>query len=149
MKKLSTAIILTVLLTVSGLAQDKGFGVGFILGNPTGLSLKAWQTKTTAIDAAVAWSFGKYDALEVHADYLIHNYSIISVAKGRLPLYYGLGASGVFASEFALGIRGVVGLDYMFATVPLDVFLELVPSFQLVPKTDFYFDAGIGMRYFF
>ena len=41
-------------LTMS--AQDSGFGVGAIFGEPTGLSLKSWLSSKNAIDAAVAWS---------------------------------------------------------------------------------------------
>ena len=32
----------------------QGFGIGLIVGEPTGLSAKKWLSDTTAIDAAVA-----------------------------------------------------------------------------------------------
>ena len=149
MKKFFAIILLTVLFSTTAIAQNRGFGAGVILGNPTGVSLKAWQSQTTAIDAAIAWNFGKYDALIIHADYLWHNFSLINVEKGKLPLYYGIGASGVFTSDFGLAVRGVVGLDYMFATVPIDIFLEIVPALLIIPSSDFSVDAGIGVRYFF
>ena len=38
-------------------AQDSGFGAGFILGEPTGVSAKLWLSKDDAIDYAAAWSF--------------------------------------------------------------------------------------------
>jgi hypothetical protein len=39
------------------LAQDQDFGLGFMLGEPTGISFKKWTGSKTAIDGAVAWSF--------------------------------------------------------------------------------------------
>lgn len=38
-------------------AQDHGFGMGIILGEPTGLSAKAWTSNDNAFDFALAWSF--------------------------------------------------------------------------------------------
>jgi hypothetical protein len=87
--------------------------------------------------------------LGVHADYLWHNFGLFKVSKGKLPLYYGLGLSGVLASDFVLGVRGVVGLDYMFKGVPLDLFFEAAPTLNLIPGTDFDVGFGLGMRYFF
>ena len=38
-------------------AQDSGFGLGIIFGEPTGISFKGWIGRRAAFDAAVAWSF--------------------------------------------------------------------------------------------
>jgi hypothetical protein len=54
MKKLSVLFIFG-LFSLNLLAQADGFGVGIILGEPTGLSGKYWLTEKTAVDAAVAW----------------------------------------------------------------------------------------------
>jgi hypothetical protein len=34
----------------------EGFGLGVIVGNPTGLSFKVWTGGSSAFDAAAAWS---------------------------------------------------------------------------------------------
>jgi hypothetical protein len=141
-----TAIFFVINTNVSG--ESRGFGAGIMLGEPTGISLKNWISKTNAWDAGIAWGFGKHGAFHLHGDYLWHKYDLINVDKGTLPLYYGVGARLLFADDTHLGIRGVVGLDYLFEGLPLDVFLEIAPIFDIVPGTEFSFNGAIGVRYF-
>lgn len=147
-KRILFTIALLTILTGSVNAQPSGFGLGVILGEPTGLSGKYWMSPWSAIDGALGWSFGKTNWVQLHGDYLLHNYDIVNVSKGKLPVYYGLGARLIFSSANRVGIRGVVGLDYLFANDPLDIFLELVPILDLAPDIKFDFNAGIGIRYY-
>jgi len=48
-----------------------------------------------------------------------------------------------------VGVRIPVGINYIFAKAPLDIFLEIVPMLELVPRTEFNLNGGIGIRYFF
>jgi hypothetical protein len=132
-------------------AQDSGFGLGVILGEPTGLSLKAWIAGSAAIDAAAAWSLRGRSSLHLHADYLQHNFDLFKVQKGKLPFYYGIGGRIRFVDDddARVGFRIPVGIDYLFANAPLDVFLEVVPLVDLVPDTDVDVNGGAGIRYFF
>jgi len=138
-------------------AQDHGFGMGLILGEPTGLSAKAWTSTDNAFDFAVAWSFNNYHhdnnhndgSLLLQADYVWHFFNAISVSKGKLPIYVGIGGRVVLADNPSFGIRIPVGIDYLFADAPIDIFLELVPIMDLSPKTDFGIGGGIGIRYWF
>ena len=138
-----------IVFTATASGQSSGFGAGIMLGEPTGISLKNWISKTNAWDAGIAWGFGKHGAFHLHGDYLWHKYGLIDVDKGTLPLYYGVGVRFLFADDTHVGIRGVVGLDYLFDGLPLDVFLELVPIFDIVPGTGFSFNGALGVRYFF
>lgn len=159
------SVILTMLLSGgSAVAQDTGFGLGFIVGEPTGISFKGWVGSNQAIDGAVAWSLGHGNVLNVHMDYLFHNYDLIRVNKGRLPLYYGPGAR-VRAWQHGeywhhgewhptdghadIAFRFPVGLDYQFENAPLDIFLEAAPTLGVLPATYFGIGAGLGMRYWF
>lgn len=148
MKKLILVSIVA-LFSLGVFAQDSGLGLGLIFGEPTGLSAKMWTSEKTALDAAVAWSFAGAGWLHVHADFLIHNYDLISVSKGALPVYFGLGAFVSFASDLGLGARVPFGLAYQFDGAPVDVFAEIVPGLSLLPGIDFYIGGGIGVRYFF
>ncbi len=131
------------------LAQDQGFGLGFMLGEPTGISFKKWIGSKTAIDGAVAWSFSGQNSLHLHADYLVHRFDLIKVEKGRLPLYFGLGARLKLGNPTRFGVRIPVGVSYIFEDVSLDIFFELVPMFDLVPDTGFKIAGSIGIRYYF
>lgn len=150
--RLSLALSAAVIIANNALAAGGGdFGLGIILGEPTGISAKLWTGSRTAFDGAVAWSLGNNEEFHLHADYLVHNFSLIKVEKGRLPFYYGIGGRIRFADvgDDHVGVRVPVGLDYLFYNLPLDLFFELVPILDLAPDTDFDLNAAIGMRYFF
>ncbi len=149
MRKLALAMFIMVASGGMLQAQDKGFGLGIILGEPTGISGKQWMSPTTAIDGAAAWNFGSGGYLHIHADYLFHNYDILKVKEGRLPLYFGIGGRIGFSSKTVVGLRGVVGVAYQFSGAPIDAFLELAPLMDLVPGTSFHMQGGIGARFFF
>ena len=157
MKKLLTVFLVATFLSISfhSLSQaqtaDKNIGVGFIAGEPTGLSLKSWTAGNNAFDLGLAWSLGRYDAINIHGDYLWHNYSLFSdVDSGSLPVYFGIGGRVVLADNTALlGARIPVGINYLFEDAPVGLFLEIAPVFNLAPVTDFDVDGGIGVRYYF
>jgi len=144
-------IIISFIVLFSSLdySQDKKIGAGIIAGEPTGLSFKYWLSEKTALDAAFAWSFVDENAFQIHADYLIHNFTLISVPEGKLPFYFGIGGRIKFSNDASLGVRVPVGLAYIFKDAPIDIFLEVVPILDLLPKTDFDISAAIGGRYFF
>jgi hypothetical protein len=154
-RSLGMIAVLVCLVSGTAHAQSRGFGLGLIIGEPTGLSAKLWQSRTTALDFAAAWSFADEAAFHLHGDFLVHKFNLIRVERGQLPVYYGIGLRVKLSDEkkhddTSLGLRIPVGLDYLFAGgTPLDVFLELVPILDLVPNTDVTLNASLGMRYWF
>jgi len=140
-------------------AQDRGFGLGIVAGEPTGISLKNWQGRNTALDGALAWSFAGHDFIQLHGDYLSHNFSLLKVEQGQLPFYYGIGGRIKLTNidnkkdegndKTRVGVRIPLGLAYLFEKVTLDLFVEVVPVLDLVPETEFDLNAAIGLRYFF
>lgn len=142
-------------------AQDHGFGLGLILGEPTGLSAKYWTSNNNAFDFGLGFAFGGdritnhdnyYGSSRVHfhMDYLWHSFNAIRSSE-KFPLYYGIGArfnsGGGYDGSF--GIRGVFGIAWFPHSTPIDIFAELVPVFQLTPSAGLGIDAGLGIRYFF
>jgi hypothetical protein len=130
-------------------AQEEGFGLGIILGEPTGISFKAWAGYRSAFIGAAAWSFGNEDSLHMHLDYVFHNFRLIKLERDFLPVYFGLGVRVKSEKDVRIGVRIPLGLNYMFENAPLDIFVELVPVFDLTPRTDLYFNGGVGIRYYF
>ena len=122
------------------------FGLGLILGSPTGISAKYWLDKSHALNAAIG--FG--DTF-IHANYLWHRWDMIDQPqKGRLATYWGLGARLRDKSkDLEIGIRAVGGLSYDFARQPVDIFLEIVPVLELSPDLGIGVDIGLGARFFF
>lgn len=153
MRKIFPILVLMLIFLAipdKGLAYEKNdFGLGIILGSPTGLSAKCWLSKSSAFDAAAAWSLGREGRFQIHGDYLWHNFNLIKVEEGEFPLYYGLGFRVNFGDETEAGVRFPVGLEYLFSGAPFDIFVEVVPILQVIKKTDFEIDGGIGARFFF
>ena len=145
------AILASVLVSAPAASLAQGsFGIGIIVGEPTGLSSKIWLNHRSAIDLAAAWSFADETALHLHGDYVTHFYDLIDVSKGSLPLYVGVGGRVKFGeNDDFIGIRVPVGLAYIFDGVPVDIFLEVVPLLDVAPDTEFTMNAAIGVRYFF
>lgn len=159
------AIILGALLLAAGWASAQAPGggansAGIIIGDPTGLSFKHWLSATRAFDVAAAWSLDHDETLHVHADYLIHDFSLRE-DRGELGWYYGVGARFVARDHHdsgrgrsnddddTFGARIPFGLDYFFADHPIEVFLEVAPALELVPDTDLDLDLGLGLRFVF
>jgi hypothetical protein len=150
-KKIIVGLAAVVVLC-GGIAQaqnDSGFGIGIVAGEPTGLCGKVWMSQSTAFAGAAAWTFKEEAAVTLQLDYLYHNFNVIKVEKGRLPLYYGIGGRVKLEEDSRIGLRIPVGLDYLFVGAPLDVFIEIVPVLDLAPDTEFNLNGGIGVRYFF
>ncbi len=126
-----------------------GLGLGVILGEPTGLSLKAWMSHTTAFDLAVAWSTVDEPAVDIHGDYLFHDYDLFHVDRGQLPVYYGLGARLKFLNhDSQAGVRAPVGVEYLFESAKVGLFMELAPILDLAPDTGFHLNGAVGARYY-
>lgn len=141
--------LVVLFLPIMVMAQEKGFGIGIILGEPTGISFKNWTSSQTAVDGGLAWSFTHNGSLHLHVDYLVHNFNLFKVEKGKLTLYYGIGGRFKSEKKERIGARIPVGLCYIPAKAPLDVFLEVAPLLDVAPATEFGLTGGIGLRYYF
>jgi hypothetical protein len=143
-------------------AQEGQFGLGVILGEPTGISAKLWTSQTTAFDFGLGRSIGgdrinnndiHFDGsnrYHIHFDYLLHDFNAVGLT-GQYPIYYGIGArfneGGGYDNSFA--VRFVIGLAWMPHDSPIDMFIEFVPSLQLTSKPGFAIDSALGLRYYF
>jgi hypothetical protein len=152
-RALSALFALAAVAAVPSAARADGgpFGLGIILGEPTGITGKVWTGGRHAFDFGVAWSFDDTDAFHVYGDYLWHDFDLIDVSKGTMTLHFGPGARVAIRDrgDDRVGIRFVVGLDYRFETAPVDIFVDVVPVLDLAPDTDLEGMGGVGVRYYF
>ena len=159
----SAVIALCLFFVVQGsIAQGGNFGLGLIIGEPTGISAKLWTSPVNAFDFGLGWSrggdwIGRNDGyyrsgtrVHFHMDYLWHAFDVIR-SSDRFPLYYGIGGriNGGSGYTSSIAVRGVFGIAWLPRDTPIDLFFELAPSLQLTSSTGFGIDAGIGGRYFF
>ena len=157
------AIALGLFLAVQGsFGQDHGFGLGVIIGEPTGISAKLWTSPANAFAFGLGWSVrgdgigkhgGEYDRgsrVHFHVDYLWHSFEAIRSSE-RFPLFYGIGGRVNTGGDYdaSIAVRGVIGIAWLPHDTPIDVFFEVVPLLQLAPSTAFDLEVGVGIRYFF
>jgi hypothetical protein len=144
------SILLMLFITNVTSAQSNGFGLGIIVGQPTGISVKYWTSSSTAFDFGLGYSFENNSRMHLHADYLFHSKDLFNTSE-NIALYYGPGArlKLVDKGDSRLGFRFDVGLVWVPRNSPIDVFLEIAPLLDIIPETDFSFNGGIGVRYFF
>jgi hypothetical protein len=175
MRSLRSALVLiiaaSIMLGAGSTARADGgpFGLGIMLGSPTGLSLKYYLGKSgQAIDGGVGEAFGGYGGLQVHVDYLWHPVMLARSAAFNLPLHFGIGArlldhdrgrdyhDEVDDSHLHIGVRVPVGLTFDFTKVPLDAFIEVALVVDAIAGDHRHEDdigvdlnAAIGVRYYF
>jgi hypothetical protein len=158
MKRINTIIMSILLLTTVTLITSSSlkaqtnagdFGLGLILGEPTGLSAKYYNGGNTAFDFGLAWSFGNNSHFHIHADYLVHRFNLIQVEQGRMPIYFGIGGRIRTSKDAHVGIRFPIGVSYYFEKDPIELFFEVVPVFDLTPRSDISGNGGLGFRYYF
>jgi len=135
----------------AGASADSGtWELGVLLGEPTGFSAKYWTTASTALDFGAAWSFEENGNFHLHCDYLVHNYEIFKVDEGSLPLYFGIGGRVRFQGDDSrIGLRIVLGLEYLVAAYPMSVFFEVAPIVDFAPETEASINGGLGIRFVF
>lgn len=144
------ALGLTGFLSTTSSAQDTNggkTGLGVMIGEPTGISLKSWTNQKNAWDLGLAWSLSGKDAVHIHADYLWHKW--LDVEDGNLAFYYGIGGRAVFANDAFIGLRIPFGLNYLAPEAPIGFFVEIAPIIDFLPDTDADTNGGIGVRYYF
>ncbi|MEO6722109.1 MAG: hypothetical protein ABIN67_17215 [Ferruginibacter sp.] len=131
------------MLSISSKAQEYKTAVGIRLG-PTspaiapGFTIKHFLNENHAVEGlmSVGNGFGLCGLYEWH-------HPIASVE--HLQWFAGAGAYLAFrSSETFVGAAGIVGLDYKFAEIPLNISVDWKPELNLVSEVG-YEGAGVGV----
>ncbi len=141
------------------------FGIGFQVGAPFALTGKYWLAKDHALQAYIGSFDGGWNAAGM--DYV---FELARLRPSGAPLTFGfhVGVGGIIGfgdgncfdgfgdhrcrggdDEVALGVRLPVAANMYFTKVPIEVFLELSPVFEIVPDFDGDLLAGLGGRFYF
>jgi hypothetical protein len=151
---LGPVLLLLAVASSKTAAQETGdFGLGLILGDPTGVNCKYMLSPDMAIDGAIGFGVIGGGHLHIHSDFL-WQFDIQQWPAGSLDLYLGVGPTLAVGNKKAdadllLGVRGPLGVSFLFSKVPLDIFLEVAIGLFIVEKVDWDVDAAIGVRYWF
>lgn len=154
-KKLFTLIALTFIMG-SVIAQDYSTGIGVRGGLYNGLTIKHFLGQKAAVEGIVATRWSSFDVTLL---YEIHKDNAFDV--DRLNWYYGIGGHiGLWngdlipdsptGSYLAIGVDGILGIEYNFAEIPINISLDWKPRFNIIGYSKFYGDAGaVSLRYIF
>jgi hypothetical protein len=138
-------------------AEKGSFGVGIVLGEPTGIAAKLYLEDDRAIQGAVGFNFYG-SGIQVNAEYVFHPWIVQERDAFVLPIYLGPGLRFIQYdsgrgedNHYAVGLRGVVGMLFDFKEVPLDVFLEIagVLEYDFTDGFGPALNLGAGVRYYF
>ncbi len=146
---LLTVLIITSFLSLSYAQSDgKDTGLGVMIGEPTGISLKLWKNNATAYSFGLAWSLEGADAVYVHGDHLWH--TPLDTDTEHFAFSYGLGARAIFTdNDTDFGVRLPLGLNFYPEKAPMDIFVEIAPTINLIPNTDGDVSGVFGTRFYF
>jgi hypothetical protein len=158
MKKIGLTFVLGICLIALGQAQDYNTGIGLRGGFANGLTIKHFIGSKTAIEGIIAT---RWRGLELTGLIEVHN---VAFNAERLKWYYGFGGHvgfwdgrytytkwGVRENTYTvIGLDGILGLEYSFSELPLNIGIDWKPAINLVGYTGFWADGGaVSFRFIF
>lgn len=158
MKKIVIILFIVSCLVPVTLAQDYNTGIGLRGGFANGLTIKHFTGEKPAFELLLA---SRWRGVEITVLYEIHNQAFNTE---RLRWYYGFGGhvgfwNGDYTNSYwgdpgknytVIGIDGILGLEYSFSEVPINLGLDWKPTYNLVGYTGFWADGGaLSIRYIF
>ena len=143
-------------VTVSN-AQDYKTGIGLRAGTANGLTIKHFTREKSAVEFILA---SRWRGFEITGLYEVHNQAFDTE---RLKWFIGFGGHVGFwngdytrgwgdpgTSYTVVGIDGILGLEYSFTEVPINLSLDWKPAFNFVGYNGFWVDGGaLSIRYIF
>ncbi|MBL7750063.1 MAG: hypothetical protein JNN29_01700 [Chitinophagaceae bacterium] len=148
-KKLVFLLVAFFAATIGLKAQDYKTGLGVRLSTAgavvnNAITFKYFLNEKSAIEAQFA--FGDPTALGV----LYEVHKPLNNTEGLKWFYGGGGYIGFSKPDPLLGAQGVVGLDYKFPNLPLNLSLDWKPELNIAPDINFEASAlGLSIRFTF
>ncbi len=137
-------------------ATKKPFAVGFMLGEPTGLTAKYRMGQDVGLDFGFGYAFSEYfvmygDMLWHFANYFENRDDL----PGSLTPYVGAGGGLEIATKDGRRhdtwtfIRVPVGAEWLVPKPSLSVFAEIAPGIEVLPETEAVVQGAVGARFRF
>jgi hypothetical protein len=74
---------------------------------------------------------------------------IVVSTKSDLDIHNERYFTTTSANKIAIGLRVPIGIEWRAPTIPLGVFVELVPGMTIIPGTYGFIQGGLGARFYF
>jgi len=132
-----------------------GFGVGAVVGLPSGLAVSWRPSAAQAVQATTGFS-GQQGRFALNTDYIRTVWAFFSDDQSWIvPVYVGGGVRFRSASDpddersadqSGFGVRVPVGVRVYPEDVRLDLFAEVAPALHFADSPTFALDFGVGVR---
>ena len=139
--------VLILFLTTSFFSQNYKMALGFKGGYPGYGSLNAKKSisKSDYLEASIG-GFGRYPyniGFHVQLDY-----ERMQALEDGFSFYYGGGVLlGLTSSFVHLSPKALLGLEYNFEDLPLNISIDTGPYLFVSPKIGFIWGGGLALRY--
>lgn len=156
MKKIILTI-LVVIFTLSVFSQHYSTALGIRGGVTQGLTLKQSLGGSSAIDFIVG---SHHRGFNFTVLYEIHKLNVFDVPN--LALFYGFGGHiGFYNHKYiqhwgnyendvmAIGGDLVLGIEYTFDEIPINVGIDIKPALNIIPKIRYWQGGALYLRYVF
>jgi hypothetical protein len=155
MRKFILTLFFTGVIVMKSVAQDYDTGIGLRGGLASGLSVKHFISTKSALEGLLTTRWRGFDITglyEVHGE---------AFETDNLKWFYGFGAHiGFYNGDYVewgapgstynvIGIDGIIGLEYTFTELPLNIGVDLKPALNLIGYSGLWADFGLSIRYVF
>ena len=144
-RRLGCSVMVVFLLTAGAEAKPpSGFGIGLLVGEPMGVTLKFLGPHGVQIHVFYDFS-DEYPG--VSADYVWH---VPIASDPAMAFFFGGGVKLIpKVGAYRFGLRVPIGLNLTLDDLPFEFFAEVAPGLRLLPKTKFDIDGAMGARVYF
>jgi len=158
MKKIIFVCLFVISISSISYAQDYNTGVGFRGGFSNGLTIKHFTGPKSAFELILS---SRWRGFEITGLYEIHNQAFNTPG---FKWYYGFGGhvgfwNGDYTNKYwgepgtsyaVIGLDGILGLEYSFTEIPINLGLDWKPAFNIIGYSGFWADGGaFSIRYIF
>ena len=146
-------IVMSFVCVASG--QEYKTGIGIRAGFSSGLTIKHFESRDAAFEGLLTT---RWQGFDITGLYEIHNQAF---EVNHLNWYYGGGAHIGFyngndvtwgrsgASYTVVGIDGIIGIEYTFDELPINLGIDWKPALNLIGYTGLWSEGAISVRYVF
>jgi hypothetical protein len=136
-------------------AQDYKTGIGLRAGNSLGLTIKHYLNQKAAFEGLLKT---RWQGFEITGLYEINNQAF---DVSGLKWFYGVGGHiGFYNGDYVywgrsgttytvVGIDGILGLEYTFTEIPINIGLDWKPALNLVGYEGLWSEGALSVRYVF
>ncbi len=146
----NVSLLIVFLTSVSTLyAQSKDLAIGVMVGDPTGVSVRFSHETDRSLTGGAGLSMGGSEVTFQGNHIWIHRDALYWQGETAFDFYWGAGGRIEFDDDIELGVRAPFGLMKSVLDQKAEIFAEVAPVIQIVPKTKFSPELFVGFRYFF